>query len=129
MLKPVRTAAVVLGGVLALGLGVTSAPPPAVAQGWVAVAADGKGRWGYAFGQRTQAQARGAALKGCGGGECNIEGSAQARCFAYVESRAGGYWYGVGIGRRESAVLATARHGCGLGAPAGTCKVVKAACG
>ena len=34
------------------------------AQGWVAVAADSKGRWGYAFGERTSARAQAEALRG-----------------------------------------------------------------
>jgi len=99
------------------------------AQGWVAVAADSKGRWGYAFGERTSARARAEALRGCGAPGCDIQDTARARCLAYVESRAGGYWYGVGLGRTQHAALSTARRGCGLGAPARTCRVVKALCG
>jgi hypothetical protein len=56
-------------------------------------------------------------------------GNSAGSCLAYVESRAGGYWYGVGLGRTQNAALSTARRGCGLGAPARTCRVVKALCG
>ena len=130
MLSSVRTAVVVLSTVSAFALGATGASSPAIAQeDWVAVAADGKGYWGYAFGEATEEQARATALQGCGRSGCNIEGAARARCFAYVESREGaGYWYGVGIGPTEDGVLATAQRGCGLGAPQGTCRVVKASC-
>ena len=90
MLSSVRTAVVALSTVSAFALGATGASSPAIAQeGWVAVAADGKGYWGYAFGQATEEQARATALQGCGRSDCNIEGAARTRCFAYVESREG----------------------------------------
>ena len=57
----------------------------------MAVAADSKGRWGYAFGERTSARAQAEALRGCGALGCDIQETARARCLAYVESRAGGY--------------------------------------
>jgi hypothetical protein len=124
----VRTAVVVVCGLFIGGLGAIGMPAQAHAQGRVAVAADSKGRWGYAFGERTSAQARDEALRGCGARGCDIQETARARCLAYVESRAGGYWYGVGLGRTQNTALSTARRGCGLGAPARTCRVVKALC-
>ena len=119
----------VVCGLFIGGLGAIGMPAQAHAQGWVAVAADSKGRWGYAFGERTSARAQAEALRGCGARGCDIQETARARCLAYVESRAGGYWYGVGLGRTQNAALSTARRGCGLGAPARTCRVVKAICG
>ena len=128
MLSSVRTAVVVLSAMSAFALITVAASSRANAEGWVAVAADGKGYWGYEFGKETEEQARAEALQGCGRGDCNVEAAARTRCFAYVESRSGGYWYGVGIGPSEDGVLSTARRGCGLGAPEGTCRVVKANC-
>jgi len=131
MLSFIRTAVVVLSAVSAFAIGATGASSPANAQGgWVAVAADGKGSWGYGSDQQTQDQARALALQGCGGTGigCNIEQVAQTNCFAYVESRAGGYWYGVSVGPTEGNVVAGALNFCQLGAPQGTCKVVKASC-
>src|ERR1700733_4333715 len=97
MSNSVRAAVVVVCGLFA-GLGAIGIPSPAGAQGWMAVAADSRGHWGYAFGERTSARARAEALRGCGVRGCDIQETARARCLAYVESRAGGYWYGVGIG-------------------------------
>ena len=59
MSSVVRTAVVVVCGLFIGGLGAIGMPAQAHAQGWVAVAADSKGRWGYAFGERTSARARG----------------------------------------------------------------------
>jgi hypothetical protein len=87
----VRTAVVVVCALFIGGLGVIGMPAQAPAQGWVAVAADSKGRWGYAFGERTSARAQAEALRGCGARGCDIQETARARCLAYVESRAGGY--------------------------------------
>lgn len=95
---------------------------------WVAIAVDGKGRWGYAHNHATAAQARAAALKGCGSG-CRIESAAQNRCFAFAESRRGGYWYGVSIGPTQNSVVSGARGGCAAGAPANSCRIVKTVCG
>jgi hypothetical protein len=75
----VRTAVVVVCGLLTGGLGAIGMPAQAHAQGWVAVAADSKGRWGYAFGERTSAQARAEALRGCGARGCDIQETARAR--------------------------------------------------
>ena len=102
----------------------TGAPPPAQ----VAVAADGQGRWGYTItrvGQTVDPSA--AALRNCGPG-CRIEAKGDATCVAYFESRAGGYWYGVGIGKSAQQVEKTALHGCALGDPAGTCRGLKSTC-
>lgn len=132
MLSFVRNAAVVLSAVSAVAIGATGASSPANAQvNWVAIAADGKGSWGYASGQQNQNEARAIALQACArtGIGCNIEQEAQAHCFAYVESRAGGYWYGVSVGPTEGHVVASAQNYCQLGAPQGTCRVVKASCG
>jgi hypothetical protein len=95
---------------------------------WAAIAADGKGRWGYGTKFDSADGARKAALAGCGSG-CKVEISAQNRCIAYAESKAGGYWYGASIGRTQNAVTAAARNACAAGAPKGSCKVVRVLCG
>jgi hypothetical protein len=68
----VRTAVVVVCGLFIGGLGAIGMPAQAHAQGWVAVAADSNGRWGYAFGERTSARAQAEALRGCGARGCDI---------------------------------------------------------
>jgi hypothetical protein len=99
----------------------------ALAQQWAAIAIDGKGRYGYAYGKPTRPEAENGALKGCGQG-CKLELAGQARCIAFVESRKGGYWYGTGFGPSEDKALATAKRGCEAKAPAGTCATVKSGC-
>lgn len=79
MSNGVRTSVVVVCGLFIGGLGAIGMPAQAHAQGWVAVAADSKGRWGYAFGERTSAQARAEALRGCGARGCDIQETARAR--------------------------------------------------
>jgi hypothetical protein len=130
MVSSIKTAVAVLSAVSAFAIGATGASSTVNAQGWVAIAADGKGSWGYATGKQTQDQARDLALQICGrtGIGCNIEQAAQAHCFAYVESRAGGYWYGVSVGPTVGNVVDSARTYCQLGAPQGSCRVVKASC-
>jgi hypothetical protein len=95
-----------------------------------AVAADGKGAWGYAVAQASEAQARTNAVKGCGNANCKVELSGRGTCAAYAQSRAnGGYWYGLGLstnnymGAREAA-----ERGCAKGAPKTTCKIQKTYC-
>jgi hypothetical protein len=78
MSNGVRTAVVVVCGLFIGGLGASGMPVQAHAQGWVAVAADSKGRWGYAFGERTSARARAEALRGCGARGCDIQETARA---------------------------------------------------
>jgi hypothetical protein len=94
---------------------------------WAAIAIDGAGHWGYAYGKPNRPSAESGALGGCGAPGCKIESAEQARCLAFAESRAGGYWYGMGYGATEDAVVSTAKGGCSAGAPAGTCQVLKVA--
>jgi len=96
---------------------------------WGALAADGKGAWGYAIGYTSGAGARVAALKGCGNRQCKVAVAAHARCYAYFESRQGGYWYGLALHSSLETATSVARQGCSKGAPAGSCKQVKAQCG
>ncbi len=112
----------------------TTASAPATPQGgkWSALAANDHGRWGYAVDYATEAQAREAARKGCGSGyyrPCMVKIAAQVGCYAYFESRSGGYWYGLALHSSGATALQVARSGCEKGAPAGTCKLVKANCG
>jgi hypothetical protein len=96
---------------------------------WAAIAVDGTGHWGYAYGKPDRLSAESEAFGGCGVQSCKIEFAEQARCLAFAESRAGGYWYGTGYGASEDAVVSTAKGGCSAGAPAGTCQVLKVVCG
>jgi hypothetical protein len=102
--------------------------PPAFGGPWAALAANGKGNWGFALGVMDQAGARNAAMRGCGAADCKIEIAAQARCFAYFESRRGGYWYGLSLDQTLARVIEVARGGCQRGAPAGSCRQVRAQC-
>ena len=94
-----------------------------------AVAADGKGSWGYAIAQSSEAQARASAIKGCGNANCKVELAGRGICAAYADSRAnGGYWYGLGMGQNSRSTGEAARQGCAKGAPRNTCKVHKTVC-
>jgi hypothetical protein len=106
-----------------------SAPGPGTTKGdWGALAADGHGHWGFAVHYATEAQARAAARKGCGARRCTVRIAAQVGCYAYYESRSGGYWYGLALHSSGPTALKVARSGCEKGAPAGTCKLVKTNC-
>ncbi len=108
-------------------------PPPASATStgpWAAIAADGKGRWGYAVGQPSPDVAKNAALQGCGDSACTILDALKARCIAYAESRAnGGYWYFGHFGADTRTVENNAMRACWKAAPSNSCALVKAACG
>lgn len=108
------------------GPGTTDAPSKGT---WGALAADGKGHWGFAVNQPTQWMAQYQARKGCGDQACKVRISAQVRCYAYFESKSGGYWYGLAMHSSGATALQVARSGCEKGAPAGTCRLVKANCG
>jgi hypothetical protein len=106
-----------------------SASGPGTTKGdWGALAADGHGHWGFAVHYATEAQAKAAARKGCGARRCTVRIAAQVGCYAYYESRSGGYWYGLALHSSGATALQVARSGCEKGAPAGTCKLVKANC-
>jgi hypothetical protein len=105
-------------------------PPPSSSGPWAAIAADGKGRWGYAVAQPSPDVARNAALQGCGDGACQILDALQARCIAYAESRAnGGYWYFGHFGSDARSVENNAMSACWKAAPENSCALVKAVCG
>jgi hypothetical protein len=95
---------------------------------WGALAADSKGRWGFGIGFASEAAARAAAIKGCGDQACKVAVAGKARCYAYFESRSGGYWYGLALHANLRTAVSVARGGCTGGAPAGTCKLVKSKC-
>ena len=107
----------------------TATPAPPQAGPWGALAADSAGHWGYGVGFATEASAREAAIKGCGNRRCKIAVAGQARCYAYFDSRSRGYWYGLALHTSLQTAISVAREGCSKGAPAGTCKQVKAQCG
>jgi Domain of unknown function (DUF4189) len=93
---------------------------------WIAITADGKGTWGYA--RRSSETAAITKAMGICGPACKVEVTGQNRCFAYVESRQGGYWYGVSIGRAQDGVQRSAMTACSGGAPRNTCRLVKVDC-
>jgi hypothetical protein len=62
------------------------------------------------------------------GPACRVEASGRNRCFAYVESRQGGYWYGVSIGPSQNGVQSGAMSACAGGAPPNTCRLVRVDC-
>jgi hypothetical protein len=110
----------------------TPAPSPASPPSsgpWAAIAVDGNGHWGYAVGQPSPDVAKTAALQGCGGGACKILDALQARCIAYAESRAGGYWYFGLFGPDARSVENNAMSACWKAAPPNSCALVKAVCG
>jgi hypothetical protein len=114
--------------ILAAGAFFTLSASTAQAQ-WAAIAIDRIGHWGYALGKPSRETAVEAATKGCGATGCKVEGAGKARCLAYVESRANGFWFGTGFGPSQGAAESTAMQGCNKGgAPKDTCKVIKAAC-
>jgi Domain of unknown function (DUF4189) len=134
MLSFVRTAVVVFSAVSAFAIGATGASSPANAHpGWVAIAADGKGSWGYALGEPNEDQARAFAMAGCAptGIGCQIVGVAQAPCFAYVDtdSRGGEYKWAGYYGPTEEQAINEALNRClESGGLPGTCQVVKSGC-
>jgi hypothetical protein len=97
---------------------------------WGALAADGRGSWGFAVNQANEAAAKDAARRGCGNRRCTVKIAGPVGCYAYYESRANnGYWYGLALHSSGATANQVARGGCEKGAPAGTCKLVKANCG
>lgn len=108
------------------------APQPTPNAGrWGALAADGKGRWGVALHEQNEQKAKSVALRECGTrgvGGCRILVTGAVSCYAYFESKTGGYWYGLALHSSRTTAEQIARQGCSKGAPAGTCKLVKAGC-
>ena len=95
---------------------------------WGALAADGKGSWGFAVNQASESVARDAALRGCGNAQCAVKIAGQVACYAYFESRTKGYWYGYHLHTSGATAVQGARSECEKRAPAGTCKLVKSNC-
>jgi hypothetical protein len=97
---------------------------------WSAIAADGKGRWGVALHEQNEQKAKSVAIKECrerGGLRCGAF-AGPVSCYAYFESKTGGYWYGLALHSSRTTAEQVARQGCSKGAPAGTCKLVKSDC-
>lgn len=94
-----------------------------------ALAADGKGHFGYAVNQPTEAAARDAALKDCGSPGCKIAAAGEGRCVASFESRLkGDYGYGAGLGEDENKARMVAMARCATTAPAFSCREAKVIC-
>jgi hypothetical protein len=106
----------------------TTSPPRPTVGAWAAVAADGKGHWGFAVGQQSEAEARTKAVQGCSQPACKVAMAGQGACIAYADSRAGGYWYGVSIVATKWYAESVAKDWCAKGAPRGTCKVARSVC-
>jgi Domain of unknown function (DUF4189) len=96
--------------------------------GWISVAANGRGYWGYGYNKRNADSAKWAAMNGCNSNGCKTVFTARTKCFAYAESRQGGYWYGTGYGSNGNDAGNIARSGCAGGAPQDTCKLVTLMC-
>jgi hypothetical protein len=106
-----------------------SSQPAPNAGRWSALAADGKGSWGFAANQPNERQAKRLAVQSCGAPlRCRIAVAGPVGCYAYFESKAGGYWYGLALHSSRNTAEQVARLGCSKGAPAGTCKLVKSNC-
>ncbi|MCW5772427.1 MAG: DUF4189 domain-containing protein [Rhodospirillaceae bacterium] len=94
-----------------------------------ALAADGKGRFGYAVNYPSEAAARDAALKDCASTGCKIVAAGEGRCVASYESRLkGDYGYGVGVGEDENKARMVAMARCATTAPAFSCHESKVLC-
>ena len=99
----------------------------ATAQGYAAVAVDGRGAWGASLGLSTSDAAGADAVSRCGG-NCRVVMTGRGRCVAFADSSAGGYWYGHAYGDNAEAVRRIAMEGCSAGAPAGTCGIKHVNC-
>lgn len=124
---------VAVGLVLCASVGTTSAEAvKGRCAKWGALAANGKGNWGYGLGYASVVEARQAALRGCANSECKIVIAGCSSCVAYYELReAGGYWYGLSLDSSLERVRQVARGGCMKGAPHRDrlrCHEVKALC-
>ncbi|GEP05230.1 DUF4189 domain-containing protein [Methylobacterium oxalidis] len=118
-MKRARLAVVAAVSILAMG----GSGVFAQESGWVAVATNGHGAFGYAYGKSSADAARETALSGCGAPGCHIEVVQAARCFAYVK---GDQTYGVGVGPSSDAAIGNATKFCSTGPG---CRTVKAGCG
>lgn len=103
-----------------------AAPAPAT-QDWLSLALDQQGHWAWQW-DASQDASRQRALSRCGEAACQVVFTLQSSCFAYAESRAGGYWYGAAYGASVAETAAAALGACGQGAPAGSCRLVRNHC-
>ncbi len=94
---------------------------------WIAVAGNGKTRWGWAYGKSSEAEAQSGALSGCGLPDCKIVHSKQNKCFAIVESKPTGFPWAVTTAAKIAEAQIDAQRACSEKAPQ-TCKEVKSAC-
>jgi len=117
---------IVIGSLVA-GAGLAWSGTAVQAQNWVSIAVDRAGHWGWQF-SPDPGSSRYRAISNCGAPGCTADFTARARCMAFVESRAGGYWFGDAYGPNRAYVVSVALSGCRGGAPAGTCQVVKWYC-
>ena len=99
------------------------------AAGWSSIAVDSfNARWGWTHNYRGQGEAIVSAQNACGTLNCRTQFFTNAKCIAYAESRAGGFWFGTGAGNTRWRVRDTALSGCSRGAPVGTCRILLDAC-
>src|SRR3954464_13231480 len=113
MSNGVRTAVVVVCGLFIGGLGASGMPVQAHAEGWVAVAADSKGRWAMRSGSEPRRERE---PRPCGAAarpdaiSRTQHGLAASPMWRAVRADIG---HSVGLGRTQNAALSTARRGCG----------------
>jgi hypothetical protein len=106
---------------------IVAAAAPGEGGQWVAVAGNGKTRWGWAYGKPTEAEAKSGAMSGCGLSDCKIILSKPGKCFAIAESKPTGFPWAVNIDSEIGKAQIAAQRACAERAP-GTCKGVQAAC-
>jgi len=96
---------------------------PASKSGWMAIATDNKGRWGWAWDAPSEVGARTKAVGECGPG-CKVTNSAHNRCLAIAEGPSPAW--GTSIGPTLSHVTTHALQGCRKSS--NTCKIKHSVC-
>jgi hypothetical protein len=96
---------------------------PASKSGWMAIATDNKGRWGWAWDAPSETGARTQAIGECGPA-CKVTNSAQNRCLAIAEGPSSSW--GTSIGPTLPYVTTHALQGCRKNA--NTCTIKHSVC-
>lgn len=104
-------------------------PPkkPVAQEPWVAVAIDGKGRWGASIQSAGSTVAVPDAMRRCGS-DCKVAMQGPGRCVAVAQSKSGGYWVGYAHGNSRETVRRIAFKGCTDRAPQGSCRLEHVNC-
>jgi hypothetical protein len=96
---------------------------PASKSGWIAIATNRKGQWGWAWDAPSEVGARTKAVGECGP-ECKVTNTAQNRCLAIAEGPSSSW--GTSIGPTLPYVTTHALQGCSKNA--NTCKIKHSLC-